>query len=40
MCALKEIKNNSKKIITQAIEQTNLQEKINFKIKNLSGGQK
>lgn len=27
MCALKEIKNNSKKIITQAIEQTNLQEK-------------
>ena len=40
MCALKEIKNNVKDIIEQAIEQTNLQEKRNFKIKTLSGGQR
>lgn len=40
MCALKEIKSDCKKVITQAIEQTNLQEKMHFKIKNLSGGQK
>ncbi|WP_434303861.1 ATP-binding cassette domain-containing protein [Clostridium botulinum] len=40
MCALKEIKNNVKGIIRQAIEQTNLQEKRNFKIKTLSGGQR
>ncbi|OPJ64793.1 ATP-binding cassette domain-containing protein [Clostridium oryzae] len=40
MCALKEIKNNVKDIIRQAIEQTNLQEKRNFKIKTLSGGQR
>lgn len=40
MCALKEIKNNVKDIIGQAIEQTNLQEKRNFKIKTLSGGQR
>jgi ABC-type multidrug transport system ATPase subunit len=40
MCALKEIKNNVKNIIGQAIEQTNLKEKRNFKIKTLSGGQR
>lgn len=40
MCALKEIKNNVKDMIGQAIEQTNLQEKRNFKIKTLSGGQR
>jgi ABC-type multidrug transport system ATPase subunit len=40
MCALKEIKNNVKDTIGQAIEQTNLQEKRNFKIKTLSGGQR
>lgn len=40
MCALKEIKNNVKDIIGQAIEQTNLKEKRNFKIKTLSGGQR
>ncbi|APH15405.1 ABC transporter family protein [Clostridium sporogenes] len=40
MCALKEIKNNVKDIIRQAIKQTNLQEKRNFKIKTLSGGQR
>ncbi|WP_097027978.1 ATP-binding cassette domain-containing protein [Clostridium peptidivorans] len=40
MCALKEIKNNVKDIIGQAIEQTNLQEKRNLKIKTLSGGQR
>jgi ABC-type multidrug transport system ATPase subunit len=40
MCALKEIKNNVKDIIGQAIEQTNLQEKSKFKIKTLSGGQR
>ncbi|MCB2356167.1 ATP-binding cassette domain-containing protein [Clostridium estertheticum] len=40
MCALKEIKNNVKDIIGQAIEQANLQEKRNFKIKTLSGGQR
>ncbi|MBU3187286.1 ATP-binding cassette domain-containing protein [Clostridium estertheticum] len=40
MCALKEIKNNVKDIIGLAIEQANLQEKRNFKIKTLSGGQR
>ncbi|AZV55147.1 ATP-binding cassette domain-containing protein [Clostridium sp. AWRP] len=40
MCALKEIKNNVKGIIGQAIEKTDLQEKRNFKIKTLSGGQR
>ncbi|OBR93539.1 MULTISPECIES: ATP-binding cassette domain-containing protein [Clostridium] len=40
MCALKEIKNNVKGIIRQAIERTDLQEKRNFKIKTLSGGQR
>ncbi|MCB2307276.1 ATP-binding cassette domain-containing protein [Clostridium estertheticum] len=40
MCALKEIKNNVKDIIGHAIEQANLQEKRNFKIKTLSGGQR
>lgn len=40
MCALKEIKKNVKGIIRQAIEQTNLKEKRNFKIKTLSGGQR
>ncbi|ADK15771.1 MULTISPECIES: ATP-binding cassette domain-containing protein [Clostridium] len=40
MCALKEIKNNVKGIIGQAIERTDLQEKRNFKIKTLSGGQR
>ncbi|MBX4260331.1 ATP-binding cassette domain-containing protein (plasmid) [Clostridium estertheticum] len=40
MCALKEIKNNVKDIIGQAIEQANLQEKRKFKIKTLSGGQR
>ncbi|RMD03074.1 ATP-binding cassette domain-containing protein [Clostridium autoethanogenum] len=40
MCALKEIKSNVKGIIRQAIEQANLQEKRNFKIKTLSGGQR
>lgn len=40
MCALKEIKNNVKGIIGQAIEKTDLQEKRNLKIKTLSGGQR
>jgi ABC-type multidrug transport system ATPase subunit len=40
MCALKEIKNNVKPIIEQVIEQTNLKEKRNLKIKTLSGGQR
>jgi ABC-type multidrug transport system ATPase subunit len=40
MCALKEIRSNVKEIIGQAIEQTNLLEKRNFKIKSLSGGQR
>ncbi|MBU3101843.1 MULTISPECIES: ATP-binding cassette domain-containing protein [Clostridium] len=40
MCALKEIKNNVKDIIGHAIEQANLQEKRNLKIKTLSGGQR
>ncbi len=40
MCALKELKSNVKTMIEQVIEQTNLQEKRNFKIKTLSGGQR
>lgn len=40
MCALKGIKNNSKKAIDKAIENTNLQEKRKSKIRSLSGGQK
>lgn len=40
MCALKEIKSNVKDIIGQAIEQADLQEKRNFKIRTLSGGQR
>lgn len=40
MCALKEIKHQVKETISQAIEQTNLQEKRNCKIKTLSGGQR
>lgn len=40
MCALKEMKKNVKDMIGHAIEQTNLQEKRNFKIRTLSGGQR
>lgn len=40
MCALKEIKYNVKHMIEQVIEQTNLIDKRNCKIKTLSGGQR